>query len=60
MNASKYFDKLNVKTATISFWKTCKPYFLNKHSHVGSKFTLIQNDKIVSETHKIAKPFNSF
>ena len=33
----EYFDKLNVKTATKSFWKISKPYFSNKHSHDGSK-----------------------
>ena len=51
----EYFDKLNVKTATNPFWKTCKPYFSNKHSHGGSKITLIENDRIVSESRKIAK-----
>ena len=35
------FHKLNVKTATKPFWKTCKPYFSNKHSHGGSKIALI-------------------
>ena len=33
----EYFDTLNVKTATKPLWKTCKPYFSNKHSHGGSK-----------------------
>ena len=56
----EYFDKLNVKTATKPFWKTCKPYFSNKHSHGGSKITLIENDRIVSENHKIAKTFNTY
>ena len=37
----EYFDKLNFKTATKEFWKTCKPYFPNKHSHGCSKITLI-------------------
>ena len=27
----EHFDKLSVKTATKPFWKTCKPYFPNKH-----------------------------
>ena len=27
----EYFDKLNVKTTTKPFWKTCKPYFSNKN-----------------------------
>ena len=55
----EYFDKLNVKTTTKPFWKTCKPYFSNKHSHGGSKITLIENDRIVSENNKIAKTFNT-
>ena len=51
----EYFDKLNVKTTTRPFWKTCKPYFPNKHSHGGSKITLIENDRIISENNKIVK-----
>ena len=51
----KYFDKLNVKKTTKSFWKICKPYFSNKHSHGDSKITLIKIDKTVSENHKMAK-----
>ena len=60
-NESKreYLDKLNVKAATILFWKTCKPFFSNKHSHSGSKITSIKNDRIVSENHKIDKTFNT-
>ena len=50
----EYFDKLNVKTATKPFWKTCKQQFSNKHSHGGSKITFIQNYRIVSESNKIA------
>ena len=56
----EYFDKLNVKTTTKPFWKTCKPYFSNKHSHGGSKITLIENDRIISENNKIAKTFNTY
>ena len=56
---TEYFDKLNVKATTKPFWKTCKPYFSNKHSHGGSKITLIENDKIISENNKIAKTFNT-
>ena len=51
----EYFNKLNAKTATKSFWKTCKPYLSNKHSHGGSKVTLIENDRTVSENNQIAK-----
>ena len=56
----EYFDKLNVKTTSKPFWKTCKPYFSNKHSHGGSKITLIENDRIISENNKIAKTFNTY
>ena len=56
----KYFDKLNLKTVSKPFWKTCKSYFSNKHSHSGSKITLIENDKTVSENHKIGKTFNMY
>ena len=56
----EYFDKLSVKTTTKPFWKTCKPYFPNKHSHGGSKITLIENDRIISENNKIAKTFNTY
>ena len=56
----KYFDKINVKTPIKPFWKTCKPYFSNKDSHGGSKIMLNENEKIVSENHKIAKTFNMY
>ena len=56
----EYFDKFNVKTTTKLFWKTCKPYFSNKHSHGSSKITLIENDRIISKNNKIAKTFNTY
>ena len=56
----EYFNKLNAKTATKSFWKTCKSCFSNKHSHGGSKITLIENDRTVTENNQIAKIFNSY
>ena len=55
----EYFDKLNVKTTTKPFWKTCKPYFSNKYSHGSPKITLIENDRIISEKNKIVKTFNT-
>ena len=60
MNAKEYFDKLNIKTTPEPFWKTCKPYFSNKHSHGGSKTTLTENDKIISQSNKIAKTFDTY
>ena len=56
----EYFDKLNVETTTKPFWKTCKPYFSNKHSHGGSKITLIENDRIISKNNEIAKTFSTY
>ena len=50
----------NVKTATKPFWKTCKAYFSNRLSHGSSKITLIENDRIVSKNHKIAKTFDTY
>ena len=55
----EYFDKLNFKTTTKPFSKTWKPYSSNKHSHGGSKITLTENDRIVSENNKIAQTFNT-
>ena len=52
--------RLYVKTTTKPFWKTCKPYLSNKHSHGGSKITLIENDRIIFENNKIAKTFNTY
>ena len=48
------------QTLNKPFWKTCKPYFSNKHSHGSSKITLIENDRIVLENHKVAKTFNAY
>ena len=56
----EYFDKLNVKTTAKPFWKTCKPYFSNKHSHGGSKIALIENHRIISENNKVAETFNTY
>ena len=38
----------------------CKSYFSNKHSHGGSKITLIENNRIISEKNKIAITFNTY
>ena len=42
------------------FWKSCKPYFSNKHSFGESKITLIQNGEFLTVNNKIAKTFNLF
>ena len=35
------------------FWKSCKPYFSNKHSFGGSKTALNDNGEILTENMKI-------
>ena len=42
------------------FWKSCKPYFSNKHSFGESKIALSENGYFLTENNKIAKTFNSF
>ena len=41
-NQSKqeHFDSLNLFLDSKPFWKSCKPYFSNRHSFVGSKIAL--------------------
>ena len=34
------FDRLNPQKGSKSFWKSCKPYFSNKHSFGKSKIAL--------------------
>ena len=55
-NQSKqeHFDSLK------SFWKSCKPYFSNKHSFGDSNIALNENSEILTENVKIAKNFNSY
>ena len=60
----QHFDQSNIETATKQFWKTLedfgRPNFSNKHSHGGSKITLTENDKTVSENQKTATTFNMY
>ena len=51
-----HFDRLNPEKA---FWKSCKPYFSNKHSLGESKIALSENGEFLTENSKIAKTFNS-
>ena len=56
----EHFNELNVEIVTKPFWKICEPYFTNKHLHDSSEITLIGNNKIVLQNHKIAKTFNTY
>ena len=61
-NQSKqdHFDSLNPFLDSKPFWKSCKPYFSNKHSFGDSKIALNENGEILTENMKIAKTFNSY
>ena len=55
-----HFDRLNPEKDSKPFWKSCKPYFSNKHSFGDSKIALSENGEFLTENNKIAKTFNSF
>ena len=55
-----HFDRLNPEKDSKSFWKTCKPYFSNKHCFRESKIALSENGEFLTENNRIAKTFNSF
>ena len=61
-NQSKqeHFDSLNPFLDSKPFWKSCKPYFSNKHSFGESKIALNESGEILTENMKIAKTFNSY
>ena len=61
-NQSKqeHFDSLNSFIDSKPFWKSCKPYFFNKHSFGDSKIALNENGEILTKSIKIAKTFNSY
>ena len=61
-NQSKqeHFDSLNSFIDSKPFWKSCKPYFFNKHSFGDSKIALNENGEILTKSMKIAKTFNSY
>ena len=62
LNQSKqeHFDSLNIFLDSKSSWKSCKPYFSNKHSFGESKISLNESGELLTENIKIAKTFNSY
>ena len=54
------FDSLNPFLDSKPFWKSCKPYFSNKHWLGDSKIALNENGGILAENIKIAKTSNSY
>ena len=56
----KHFDSLKLFLDPKPFWKSCKPYFSNKHSFGQSKIALNERGEILTENIKIVKTFNSY
>ena len=46
-------------TKNITFWKTVKPFLTNK-TNKTSRITLIEEKRIISQDHLIAKTFNEY
>ena len=55
-----HFDKLNPTKDSKPFWRSCRPYFSNKHSFGNSKIALVENGELLTENIKVARTFNSF
>ena len=55
-----HFDRLNHEKDSKPFWKSCKPYFSNKHSFGESKIALSENGEFLTENNKIAKLLTRF
>ena len=57
----EYFENLDDKKVTDSrkFWKIVSPFFSNKGSTKGS-YTLIENEKIISNEKETAQIFNDY
>ena len=55
-----YFANHNVKNITDNkfFWQTMKP-FLSAETKARGKFTLIENEKLVSDNTKVANCLNN-
>ena len=56
----EFFDNLETKGNSKSFWNKCKPYFSNKHSKGDSDILLIEKDELLLKNKKVADVFNSY
>ena len=43
-----------------SFWKFCKPVFLNKSNNFDEKIILVEKGEVVSKIYEIATHFNNY
>ena len=53
-----FFDNLETKSNSKPFWWTSKPYFSNKHAKGDADILLIENNKVLLDSCKIANVFN--
>ena len=56
----EFFDNLETKNNSKSFWDKCKPYFSNKHSKGDSDILLIEKDELLLKNKKVTDVFNSY
>ena len=56
----EFFDNLEIKNNSKSFWDKYKPYFSNKHSKGDSDILLIEKDELLLKYKKVADIFNSY
>ena len=57
---NEFFDNLEIKNNSKSFWDKCKPYFSNEHSKGDSDILLIEKDELLLKSKKVADVFNSY
>ena len=58
----EFFDNLEIKNNSKSFWDKCQLYFSNKHSKGHSdilRYTIIEKDELSLKNKKVADVFNS-
>ena len=49
----------NILTESRTFWKTVKPFLTDKTSKI-SRITLLEEKKVISQSHLIVKAFNDY
>ena len=58
----KFFNtnvNTNILTESRTFWKTVKPFLTDKTSKI-SRITLLEEKKVISQSHLIVKAFNDY
>ena len=57
---NEFFDNLEIKSNSKSFWDKCKPNFSNKHSKGESDILLIEKDELLLKNKKVTDVCNSY